>query len=502
MRVFTRIAVVILAVVVLSAPTLLSQPLQAGCPLTLMGTNPASTPFYQSPHGVFRYGSLVYVLRGQTLTTYNVTDLGDLQIAREDFIGTLSARESNGGVVFLNGFMGVSSEAGLEIFDLRNVRAGGSAPLLVATTPGLHYRRLAFVGNLLAGLFPATDMPCYVGYRPFCTTSVDLIDVSNPASPVVVGSLSSSTAGLGGFNDIATSYGALIVTGNTATAVFDISNPAQVSRLYSVLTPGTFLVSNGANFFAVGNDGAITTYLASANSSGSFSTAFPLTYHSLATLQHEHSNPIMFHPQGFIDDQTAHLITMVDERDPQTLQSARTFAFDVFDYGVPMYEGRDPRVYEQVSYTIGEEVKYNPVAVGPFVYVVGEVTGLQTYGACGKMAGRIEWSSTSALPCGGSEIHGWVTGATKIANVEVFLDGGSLGSASLTGAPRTDIASTTPVQPWRIAVNLDATASGVHILSAVGTDISGNRLQFASQRILFGGPGKNCFTRRRISSSP
>ena len=501
MRVFTRFAVVLLAVAVLSAPTLLSQPLQAGCPLTLVASNPASSAFYQSPHGVFRSGSQVYVLRGQTLTTYNVTDLGDLQIAREDFIGTLAARESNGGVVFQNGFMGVSSEAGLEIFDLRNVRAGGSAPLLVSTTPGLHYRRLAIVGTVLAGLFPATDMPCYPGFRPFCSTTIDLIDVSNPAAPVVVGSLSSNSAGLGGFNDIASSYGALVVTGNSGTGVFNVSNPALPSRLFSVSTPGTFLASNGGNFLAIGSAGAITTYLVGASGMGFFSSMSALTYHSLATLQHEHSNPIMFHPQAFIDDQTAHLITMVDDLDPQTLHSARTFAFDVFDYGVPMYEGRDPRVYEQVSYTIGDEVKYNPVAVGPFVYVVGELTGLQTYGACGMMAGRIEWSSTSALPCGGAELHGWVTGATKIANVEVFLDGGSLGSASLTGAPRTDIASTTPVQPWRISVNLDATTAGQHVLRAVGTDINGNRLQFASQPILFGGPGKNCFTRRRSAIS-
>ena len=42
MRVFTRIAVVFLAVAVLSVPTLLSQPQQAGCPLTLVASNPAS----------------------------------------------------------------------------------------------------------------------------------------------------------------------------------------------------------------------------------------------------------------------------------------------------------------------------------------------------------------------------------------------------------------------------------------------------------------------------
>src|SRR5207248_4163991 len=106
----------------------------------------------------FRFGNLVFVLRGQALTTYNVTDVGDIQTpAREDFIGTLGGRESAGGVAFNNGFLYVSSDAGLEIFDLRGVRAGGSAPALISRTPNLHYRRLAISGNTLAGVFPAYD---------------------------------------------------------------------------------------------------------------------------------------------------------------------------------------------------------------------------------------------------------------------------------------------------------------------------------------------------------
>src|SRR4029077_5291260 len=89
----------------------------------------------------------------------------------------------------------------------------------------------------------------------------------------------------------------------------------------------------------------------------------------------------------------------VDEKDTQTLQPARPFAFDVFDYSVPMFEGADPRQYEQVSYTTTDEVKYNPVAVGPFVYVVGELSGIQEYGVCGQMEGRIETNSLASLPC-------------------------------------------------------------------------------------------------------
>jgi hypothetical protein len=495
MRVFPRI-VLILAIVVLSASPLLSQPIPSGCPLTLVGTNPppASSAFYQSPHGVFRYGSQVFVLRGQTLTTYNVTDLGDLQVIREDFVGSLAARESNGGVTFAGGFLGVSSEAGFEIFDLRDVRAGGSAPRLMSRTPNMHYRRLAVNGSIVAGLFPATDLPCAPGAG--CQNAVDLIDVSNPDVPVRVASLGSGS--FGGLNDVAFVRGALVITGTGGTFVFDISTPTTPASLFSVPTAGTFLATDGSNMLAVGNDTSILTYSVSGVSG--FSSMTLIALHTLATLQMEHSNPIMFHPQAAIDVQNAHLITMVDERDPQTLLPARTFAFDVFDYTASMFAGRDPRMYEQVSYTQGDEVKYNPLPVGPFVYVVGELTGLQTYGACGQMAGRIEWDSTAALPCGGAEIHGWVTGTTKIASVELFLDGGALGPASFNNVPRTDIAATTPVQGWRVSVNLDTTAAGEHVIRAVGTDINGNRSQFASQRVIFGGPGKNCFTRRRTSS--
>jgi hypothetical protein len=115
------------------------------------------------------------------------------------------------------------------------------------------------------------------------------------------------------------------------------------------------------------------------------------------------------------------------------------------------------------------------------------------------MTGRIEFDSIAGTVCGGSEIHGWVTGTLKITNVELFLDGGSLGSASLSGPPRIDIPSTTPVSTWRVFVNLDTITKGVHVLRAVGTDASGTRRQFSSQNILFPGPGSNCVARRRAS---
>ncbi|HYS53391.1 MAG TPA: hypothetical protein VER58_06470 [Thermoanaerobaculia bacterium] len=499
MRVFSRVALTLLAAVLLVAPSVKASHLEADCPLRLVAANASATPFFQSPHGAFRSGSQVFVLRGQTLTTFSVTDLGDIQVAREDFVGTLGGRESAGGVAFANGFMYISSDAGLEIFDLRAVRAGGSAPLLVSRTPDLHYRRLAISGNTLAGVFPAYDFPCVIGGpTPNCFNSVDLFTVGNPAAPRIVASLSSSSQSIGGFNDVAFNYGFLVVTGEKGTAVYNISNPSLPGLVASDPTPGTFLVSNGANLLSVGNDTSILTFGVSSVTGG----LTPMFLHTLATLRLEHGNPIMFHRQATFDEANGRLITLVDEMNPQTLQPARTFAFDVFDYIVPMFEGKDPREYEQVSYTQGDEIKYNPLAVGPFVYVIGEVSGVQEYGACGQLTGRIEWSGLAGLPCGGADIHGWVTATNRIANVEFFLDGGSLGSATLFGPDRIDIPSTTPVQPWRIAVNLDTTARGDHLLRAVATDINGNRRQFASQRVFFSGPGGNCFTRRRLGLNP
>ena len=139
MRVWSRIALSFSAVVLFSVTTVFGQ-FQASCPLTLVSTNPPASPFYESPHGVFRSGSQVFALRGQTLTTYSVTDLGDMKVDREDLIGSLAGRDVNGGVAFSNGFLYVSSEAGLEIYDLRSVRAGGTAPVLVSRTASLRYR--------------------------------------------------------------------------------------------------------------------------------------------------------------------------------------------------------------------------------------------------------------------------------------------------------------------------------------------------------------------------
>ncbi|HXH92625.1 MAG TPA: hypothetical protein VNN25_13670 [Thermoanaerobaculia bacterium] len=501
MRVLSRIALVVLVAAALVPAAAFADQYQASCPLTLVATNAAPTAFAISPHGVFRFGSQVFALRGQTLTTYTVTDLGDMQIAREDFIGALAARETKGGVAFANGFLYVSSEAGLEIYDLRSVRAGGTAPILISRTQGLRYHRLAINGNILAALYPATDLPCSANgpTTPNCFNAIDIYDVSNPLVPTRVSSLSTSLSPLGGYNDIAFNFGFLIAAANTNTVAWNLTSPSAPTLVGSLAVPGTFLVSNGSNLLGVGNNNVIITYkIVPSSVSGNFFV--PFTYHSTANLQVERANPIIFHPQAVFDEANERLITMIDELDYQTLQPARTIAFDVFDYATAMLEGRDPRQYEQVSYTQGDEVKWNPLSVGSLVYVVGEMTGTQTYGDCPLMSGRIEFDTINGTVCGGSYIHGWVTGTLKITNVELFLDGGSLGSASLAGAPRNDIPSTTPVFTWQIAANLDATTKGVHVLRAVGTDVNGNRRQFSSQPILFPGPGSNCVARRKAAS--
>jgi hypothetical protein len=497
MRVFSRIALALVAAAVLAQPAF-SQPLQSKCPLTLVATNPPSSGFAGSPHGVFRSGNQVFVLRGQTLTTYTVTDLGDMQIAREDFLSSLAGRNI-GATAFSNGFLYVSSEGGIEIFDLRNVSASGSAPVSVARISGVNYRRLAVSGSTLAALFPATDMPCAPSFT--CPTSVDLYNVANTASPFRVSSIPASSTVGGGFNDVAFNFGNLIITGTGGTVAYDVTNQSSPRLIGVNGTVGTFLTSNGTNFLAVGSDMAIVTFALTSP----FSVFQPLTYHSLATLQVGRANPIVFHPQAFIDDTNLRLITMVDELDPERLQPARTIAFDVFDYSVPMIEGRDPRTYESVSYLSQDEVKFNPVAVGPLVYVVGEVSGLQTYGDCGQMAGKIETANIASFPCPATtvtsscpagqtctEMHGWVTSAQKMTGVELFLDNTSEGPATIDNTPRQDVPSKTPVFTWRIGVALGPELSGTdphvgvtHLFRAVGTDVNNNRRQFASIPIYF-----------------
>jgi hypothetical protein len=497
MRVWSRIALVVV-VVLLAALPLAADHLKAECPLSLADATPPATDFDLSPHGVFRYGSLVFALRGQILATYTTTDVGNLVLAREDFLSSLGARETEGGVTFADGILYVSSEAGLEIYDLTNTRIGGTAPVLRSRTPGVHYRRMTVSGNRLAGLYPTTDLPCYpVVYTSICSTAIDILDVTSPSAPFLLGQIKTISNPIHrGFNDIKFNFSYLIAVGEEALMAFDITNPALPVRIATVFFPGKWLVSNGTNFIGVGNDHTIDTFAVRPSLVPFFVRTSQLG--APLYLETERGNGIRFDRDAYFDQNNARLVTLIDEIDPMTLKAARTIAFEIYDFTVTQFEGSVERFYEDSTLLIDDERKHNPVAVGAYIYVIGESTGVQTYGACGQVTGRIELDSPAHLICGGTEIHGWVTGAQRIVNVELFLNNTALGSANL-GPTRTDVSSTTPVSMWRINVNLDNTARGEYQLRAIGTDILGNRRQFAYKTIFFEGPGRNCTTPRRRS---
>lgn len=494
MRVWSRIALVV--VVLFPAFVLKAEHYQAQCPLSLAGTTAPTSDFALSPHAVFRSDDLVYVLRGQTLLTYSVNDTGELELVREDFIDDMASRETEGGVAFSDGYLFVSGEAGLEIFDLSNVRVGGNAPSLVSRTAGLHYRRIAVSGNRLAGLYPSTDLPCYPTGSAECQNAIDIVDITNLANPVRVGMISSRAQfRFRGFNDIAFNYGSLIALSEASLLAFDITNAASPTLFADRPFGGDFLISNGSNWVAIGNDETIDVYSVRPGVSPYFLRIWYLTIPSYLTIGR--SNPIRFSRHAWYDDQTGRLFTLIDEVDPMTLKAARTIAFDVFDFSVPTQPGSVERIYEDVTLTNEDEVKYNPVAIGNNLYVVGGSSGVQSWGSCGVAAGRIEMDSPLQLTCGGGEIHGWVTGQQRITGVELFLDDTLLGNADLASIPRTDVSSTTPVLTWRLPVNLDLTARGSYQLRALATDALQNRRQFASRTVFFPGPGENCTTPRR-----
>lgn len=498
MRVWSRIALVVITLLCTAAP-LFAEHLEADCPLSLADSTPAATSFDLSPHGTFRFGESVYALRGQVLTTYTPNDVGTLQISREDFLGSMAARETEGGVAFSNGFLFVSSEAGLEIYDLRDTRAGGTAPLLVHRAPGFHYRRMAVTGNRLAGLFPQTDMPCYP--RPGsasaqCPTRIELVDITTLTNPQRLSGINSfADSDYRGWNDIAFNFGVLIAVSEEALVAFDITNPFLIREFAFVRRPGKWLVSNGADFLAVGNDNFIDGYQIRPGVVPFFLRNKFLTLPEYVRIGR--ANEIRFSRHASWDDANARLVTMIEEVDAQTLNAARTVAFDVFDYTVPQFEGEAERIYEEVTLVQEDEVKYNPLVVGNYIYVVGEETGIQSWGSCGVAAGRIELDSPFHLTCGGAQLHGWVTGKQKIVNVELFLNNTPLGAASLGGPLRYEVSSPTPVSQWRLNVNLDSTARGEYQLRAIGTDALGNRRQFAMKRLFFQGPGQNCANPRR-----
>ncbi len=491
MRGWSRVALVL--VVLLSASVVSADHVQGDCPLSLVDSTPALTDFDLSPHGVFRNGNTVYALRGQILTTYTANDTGNLSVTREDFLDTLGARETEGGVTYGDGFLYVSSEAGLEIWQLNT----GAAPVRRSLTPGVHYRRLTVSGNRLAGLYPSTDLPCYpLGpTTPLCVNQIEILDVTNRTAPAIIGVVQSkSRSEYRGLNDIAFNQGYLLAATEEGLVAIDITNPASPVRTSFVAFPGQWLVTNG-NLVGIGTDSHINTFLVRPGMTPFFVRTALLTLPEYVAI--DLGNPIRFNRNAHWDEVNARLITLVEEVDPMTLHSARTVAFDVFDLSVIQFEGSAERIYEDVTLVQEDEVKHNPIAVGPFVYVIGEETGLQSYGACGQLTGRIELDGPHHLTCNGSELRGWVTGVQRVDIVELFLDNTPLGRATLGGVLRHEVSSRTPVTPWRVGVNLDTVARGEHQLRAIATDNLGRRRQFANKRIFFEGPGSNCTNPRR-----
>jgi hypothetical protein len=494
MRSVSRVFLLVLVLLAASAPAILAEHVVADCPLTLVGQSAPASHWDLSPHGIFRNGSVIYTLRGQTLTTLSATDTGELIIGREDFLSNLSATGLDGGVTYSNGYLFVSSGAGLEIYDLRNTRPGttGLAPVKVTRVSAPHYQRLAVFGNVLIGLHPASGLRCVPAGTSHCFNTIDLWSITNLASPTLVQSISSATSQFVGFEDIAIANGFLFATGMGGTHAWDITNPAAPLLVRSNPTRGSFLATDGRHRLAVGQDTLIALFSVGPGHELGLIRAFHLPS------EFGRANPMRFHRQAWLSEDR--LITLVEEVDPMTLKPARTIAFDVFDLNVPFVEGHDNRIYENVSYVESNEVLHNPIAAGPYVYVHGSMSGLQVWGACGQIAGRIELSHATHLPCGGAEIHGWISAQNKINSIELFLGNDSLGFATIT-RPRTDIISSRDVWGWAISVNLDNTPEGEHLLRAVATDSAGNRRQFASMRALFPGPGEgNCATRRRATS--
>ena len=493
MRLMVRVFLASLLSLVLLVPVTLADHLQGDCPLSLVGSTAPTSEFYFSPHGTFRNGSVIYLLRGEALTTLNLTDLGDVTIARQDRIATLAGLEEEGDTAYSNGFLYITSEAGLEVFDLRNVHGGtsGSAPVFVSRSTTPHYRRIAVSGNLLAAVYPAKDLPCVPGVTLNCFNYVDIYNIADPTAPVRVSRITTQNNFFIGFNDVAFANGFLWTTGFGGTHAFNLSNPALPQTVTINGTKGDFLFTNGTNLLGVGQETLIGIFAVGPGSALGAIRTFTLP--SIV----DRGNALMFHPEAAFSEDNSRVITMIDEKDPMTLRPARTLAFDVFDLTVPDYTGYDDRLFENVSFVTPDEVKWNPLSVGPFVYVNGEVSGAQTYGACGQIAGRIEFDALGSLPCGGAQLHGYVTGRNKITRVEVFLDNSSIGVATL-GRERTDIASRTPVVGFTVNVNLDQVSRGDHLIRLVGTDALGNTRQFYSQPVYFAGPGSNCSTRRRM----
>ena len=494
MRSVSRVTLLVFAMLAVIALPAAAEHFVADCPLSFVGQANAASQYGLSPHGIFKNGSVIYVLRGQVLTTLAATDTGEVEVVREDFLESLAADDPDGGTAYSNGYLYISSGAGLEIYDLRNTRggAGGRAPIKVSRTAAPHYERIAVQGNLLAGLYPATSLPCIPSGSTRCFNTIDLWSITDLGAPAMQSSISSANTTFVGFNDIAFANGYLYSTGLKGTHAFDVTNPVLPVAVRSYPTQGQFLTTNGQSVLGIGQETLVGVF--------TIGPGPDLKYFYVYHLPNAFNlaNSIMFHPQAWIS--ANRLVTMIVEKNPMTWKPARTIAFDVFDFSIHPHDGFDDRLYENLSHVESDEVLSNPLMVGPYVYVTGELSGVQVWGACGEIAGSIELDNATQLPCGGAEIHGWITGQSKISQIEIFLDGESLGFASIT-RERNDISSSRQVWGWSISVNLDDITEGEHVIRAVATDVNGNERQFDSMVAQFPGPGEgNCSQRRRATS--
>lgn len=500
MRLIFRVALLILLVFG-SSSALQADHLVADCPLSFVSATAASSAFGIGPHGVFRNGSRIFVVRGGRLLTLNTTPSGELTIARpEDLLLTVGS-EIQGGVVFHNGFLYIATESGLETFEMTSLGGPGTpGPVPRLRVPGVHYRRLAAFGSFLAALFPMNDIPCNPALNTLCRNSIDIYSLASPANPVRVAQISNLGTHFG-FEDIAFANGGLLyTTGQRGTMAINISNPASPSVVGLGTRIGRFLVTNGTDLLGIGHDDHVAMHLLTPV------TPLPTTPFAVYRLPSivDRANPLRFHPEAWIEGHR--LITLIDEVNPMnqpqphlTGASGRTIAIDVFDMSVVMFEGFDDRIYENVTFTFPDEVKHDPIAVGPYVYVIGELSGLQQWGACGLIAGAIDFDGLQTSgPCA-FELHGWVSSATPISSVSVFLDGTLLGRDTELTKARPDIPTATPARGWEVNVNFENVSAGTKTLRAVATDTTGNQFQFATMAVQFPGPPSNCVRRARVT---
>jgi len=210
-------------------------------------------------------------------------------------------------------------------------------------------------------------------------------------------------------------------------------------------------------------------------------------------------NPIVFHPQVAFDEILGvRMIALIDELDPLHRMPARTIALDVFDLSVPPSSGSDRHAFETVTRTYPDEVKSDPLVTSRFVHVIGSQDGVETWGGCDDVIGRIDTDDFPQLTCGDIEIHGTVTSGVTISVVDLILDDRYLGTATLGASSRRADLPGAVVRNWSLRTNFGIVQPGNHRLTAIATDVHNKEHRFASQTVFLA--GTKCSQRRRAGS--